>query len=56
MKASIEEQIDKNQALIEKLRTKRSIALEDVDKFEEAKFLTDIIIELENNQIELKYA
>lgn len=54
MTDSIKQQIQDNQNLLDRLRVKRSEAIESVLRFDEAKLLTEIIIALEHNNIELK--
>ena len=54
MTDSITQQIQDNQDLLDRLRIKRSEALESILRFDEAHLLTDVIIALENNNIELK--
>jgi len=51
MKAVTKEQVQENQKLIDKLRAKRSNVIN-----EESLFLTEIIINLEQNNIVLKNA
>ena len=54
MTDSITQQIQDNQDLLDRLRSKRSEALESILRFDEAHLLTDVIIAFENNNIELK--